>query len=545
VLRWLRVIWETVEPFLALSTLHGRIAAVAFLLSITLLVWKRQWHRRRYITTQSKLGPLGENPSLLSLCEYLHHLILESASFIQDSTAKAVDASEIARDLREDILRVYFFGHQKAGKSSLVNALLGEIVSPAFPGKLTACLVRVRNGSTARMIERWDNGTTEIGSLGSLKKRMARWVESEERPREVIVEIQRDILGSRKTELVDSPGTGSAWNNKHGLSLEDEMVNVAVRSAAIVVVVYRYAAGDVEAHDNLMRQLGMNNVPTVAVCNLDPNWADELAHSSRDIEITIDRAEARLRNLSRAKCYRIAVKGDSNLLRLARRAGGDTVDELRSYLVNLLGDRKALGILQAVRKGHTLIEELFQDTRDQILANQGLFDETERKRLELLDAIHAVRAVLNAGYERGYMGTATGATIGGALGVVGAASAAAVLTVATAGVFLAFVAAGAGLGYIADQRARWRFEKQLGQTWTNLQRCATNTNLVSRAMSKKVSSSTPSEYYCASVLDELDTDLAISLQQMEGYEIYRRSKALEAQLHELWSLFQAHNRNAA
>jgi hypothetical protein len=537
VLRWLRAVWEPIEPLLALSTVQGRISAVLLFAVTALVVWKRRAESQQ-LGRGAAPHVLGPNPSLRTVCEHLAGLISTHQRILGNAQTKQREADGIVENLANDVLRVYFFGHQNAGKSSLVNALLGADVSPASPGKLTACLLRIRRGSSPRMLERWSDGSERERPLAELRKRMERWAVSDERPREVIAEIARDVLGDAKTEFVDTPGTGSAWSDEHGRSIEDEVVNAAVRAAAVVVVVYRHSAGEIEAHDNLLRQFGGNDVPVLAVCNLDPNWAGELIQNKRSIDATIDRIEARMRALARAKCYQVAIQADTNLQKLARRAGADDIASLRTGLSKLLEDRKALGIFQAVRAGKALIEEMLLDVQKNIHRLQPLFDSTERGRLELLDAVANVRSVLNRGYDRGYKATFVGAAVGGAMATWGAVSAAVAMTAATAGVALGFVVVGGAVGFLADQRGRWRFRKQLAAAWTLLQRALTATNLIDRSLAKKVlaASRGVSERQCADLVNQVEMDLVASLEKLEGYDTYRKSKLLEVQLHELWSL---------
>ncbi|MEM9088182.1 MAG: hypothetical protein AAGC93_05500, partial [Cyanobacteria bacterium P01_F01_bin.53] len=73
---------------------------------------------------RKRIDVLGDDPDALTIFEYLQSVITANAAYIPNYSLRETSSKKIVQDLREGVLRVYFFGHQSAGKSSLINALL-------------------------------------------------------------------------------------------------------------------------------------------------------------------------------------------------------------------------------------------------------------------------------------------------------------------------------------------------------------------------------------------------------------------------------------
>jgi hypothetical protein len=517
------------------------------LIALLVAFWKnretQQKSSRTITESKGNVGILGKNPDPLRMCRYLQRLVVENASIIQQSTQRESYVNSIVQDLKDGTLRIYFFGHQNAGKSSLINALIGvDELSPTFPGKMTTCLVRIRWGAKSRLVECYAGDVEDKKrDISRLKKRMEDWarLRIEERPREVIIEIPNNFLESNKIEVVDSPVTGSGWSVRYGSSLEDEIVNSEIKLGAIAVVVYRYMGAEFEAHERLIRYLGSNNIRTIAVCNLDPNWASELEQSKNNIQETIARAEKRLRDEAKAQCYRIAIKSTEHIQELARQENGTTIEELRTFLLELLSDRKIYVVQQAIRRGRDLINELLQETCQYIRKHEPLFTQIEDERKKVFEAILGVRKILNKGYEPAN-GLAWGSLFGTAAGFGLYLVAGSLLSVLPG-----LAALGAGVGGLIDMSQREDFKKRLADEWTTLQGVVTrsakinSTGMISQEVIKKMRSSfsSLSETQHKSILNELETELNANLQKVQGYETYRKNKDLEDRLRELKGYF--------
>ena len=492
-------------------------------------------------------GLLGENPEPLTMCKYLQTLVAHNTPIIQKSDKRQLYVEELVQNLKDGIVRIYFFGHQNAGKSSLINVLLNvDELSPTFPGKMTTCLVRIRWAARSRLVECYSNEVEDRKrEISKLKRKMEEWssLPLEGRPREVIIEIPNKFLESNKIEVVDSPGTGSG-RNRYGKSLEDEIVDSGLKSGALAIVVYRDTSAELESHEKLVRHLGGNNIFTIAVCNLDSNWATELRRNKHNIQRTIARAEKKLRDEARAECYRIAITDEENVKELARQEGGTTIEEFRIFLVELLGDRKKYAERQAIRSGHLLIEELLQETGQYIRQHQPYFNQIEDERKKISEAILGVREVLNKSYK-----PANTAAWGTAVGTASTLITGTALSVVTAGTYFlwaaAGAAAGAAVGYLVDRTEREDFLKRLADKWSRLQQAVvkstkiTSTEMITQEVIKKIraSSSSLSEFQHKSILNELDTELNGNLQKIEGYGTYHSSQDLDEQLRLLKEYF--------
>ena len=124
------------------------------------------------------------------------------------------DLLEIANRLERRILSVALVGQFKRGKTSLLNALIGEEILPTGVLPLTAIVTHVRFGETLNVIVRLQDGTefevsreeihlfaTEAGN-----PKNSRGV------RDILVSYPSELL-AHGIELVYTPGIGSVWTH--------------------------------------------------------------------------------------------------------------------------------------------------------------------------------------------------------------------------------------------------------------------------------------------------------------------------------------------
>uniref|UniRef100_A0A0C1NGN0 Dynamin N-terminal domain-containing protein n=1 Tax=Tolypothrix bouteillei VB521301 TaxID=1479485 RepID=A0A0C1NGN0_9CYAN len=120
------------------------IFTVFFLLFLVIEFWKwkksSQPKASSFASTRSKHDLPGVITPLHKLCESLLNIVTKNAAIIQRPNSEE-DAHNLLQDVRDGVLRIYIFGHQSAGKSTLINALLNSQVSPISSGKMTTCLI--------------------------------------------------------------------------------------------------------------------------------------------------------------------------------------------------------------------------------------------------------------------------------------------------------------------------------------------------------------------------------------------------------------------
>jgi ribosome biogenesis GTPase A len=119
-------------------------------------------------------------------------------------------AAEAAEKLAAEVVYVAVIGEFKRGKSSLINALLGEAVLPTGVIPVTAAPTLVRFGETARAMVRLLNDTELPISLTELEDYITERgnPRNRRRVREVDVDYPSPLLRPGLV-LADTPGTGS------------------------------------------------------------------------------------------------------------------------------------------------------------------------------------------------------------------------------------------------------------------------------------------------------------------------------------------------
>jgi hypothetical protein len=119
---------------------------------------------------------------------------------------------ELRARLRERRLRVLVAGEAKRGKSTLVNALLGQAVLPAGVTPLTAVATTVRYGPAPEVRADFADGRAERFPLSALEDLVTERRNPGNRRHvgSVTVVVDAPVL-AHGAELVDTPGTGSVY----------------------------------------------------------------------------------------------------------------------------------------------------------------------------------------------------------------------------------------------------------------------------------------------------------------------------------------------
>ncbi len=135
------------------------------------------------------------------------------------SIASEIGAVEIADDARalasriaEGLFYVACVGQFKRGKSTLLNAFVGQPLLPTGVIPVTAVITIVRYGPTVRALVHFADGREEAIATDALSEYIAEEKNPENRKRVNVVEVfaPADLLSSGMC-LVDTPGLGSVF----------------------------------------------------------------------------------------------------------------------------------------------------------------------------------------------------------------------------------------------------------------------------------------------------------------------------------------------
>jgi hypothetical protein len=531
-LNWIRIVWDLLEPIL------GAPYVVALLLVVYGLWWILRRRRRHPLPARPSrvASRLGSDPSLLAVCELLGDLTREYAQPLNLSNDLSPEAAAIVDDLRDESIRLYVFGLQNAGKSTFVNALLGHALAPESPGKKTTVVVRIRRGVNSRLTLLWPDGAREENlSPRSLSKRMEHWSEEPRRPREAIIESPLINLGIPHLEVVDTPGTGSAWTVDPTKSIEDEIVDHATRMAAVAAVIYRHNLAELEDHERILKTLGASHIPTLGICNLEAGWAQAYQKKTNEVERVMALAEARLRTLAKAKCYRVDLQENAAIEPLAKSAGACTVSQMRSAVVKFVGEQRDLGVRQALRRCNALISDL-QARADFWIQRAGpVVDSIEKQRAPLANAMTSVLSLLVNPATHGRAATVIGGVGGGAttIAILGTSAAFPPAAPVVLGLAALWAGIGAAVGWFIDGAGVREWRQQLAQALGQLgSACSAATLLVPAAFANRFASLAESIDSIATrkAINELEEEVKRALERNHEYAVFAAAKELSSDL---------------
>jgi hypothetical protein len=135
-----------------------------------------------------------------------------AASGAHSALADLQTVLERQRRAIDEPMRVAFVGKTNAGKSTLMNAFLGEELAPTGNGELTFNVSWLRYGEERRLLIHCIDGSVEeerFESLGQLTRRCEQNREILERIRYIEVQHPNPLL--RRFDLIDTPGLHSFY----------------------------------------------------------------------------------------------------------------------------------------------------------------------------------------------------------------------------------------------------------------------------------------------------------------------------------------------
>lgn len=141
-------------------------------------------------------------------------------SFQLDSLTPGLEAGRSALK-EEGIIDVAVVGQFKAGKSSLLNCLLGRNLLPVGVLPATAVITRMRFGPAERMVVRYQDGRAEEVPLERLAEFVTEKSNPENSKQVAVADLELPFLEPfRGMRLVDTPGLGSVFIHNTRTSLD-------------------------------------------------------------------------------------------------------------------------------------------------------------------------------------------------------------------------------------------------------------------------------------------------------------------------------------
>lgn len=153
---------------------------------------------------------------LLAICHQVLEISQQTGAFEQDRSSTAFDRNELLQGrldrLQEGKLRLGIVGEFSAGKSTFLNALLGDLILPSSIRPTTATIIRLQWGQEPRVDLLFLDGTSQTIAFDDL----ATYVTERRNPQnklgvsEVRIFYPLPLL-QNGVELIDTPGVASLF----------------------------------------------------------------------------------------------------------------------------------------------------------------------------------------------------------------------------------------------------------------------------------------------------------------------------------------------
>jgi hypothetical protein len=271
-------------------------------------------------------------------------------------------------------IRIAIYGEVKAGKSTLLNAIAGAILSPVAFDPLTSAPIRVTYGPQTR----WRLGERTLDDVDELTGLMRA-----ENPAvaEVVVETSLDLLQlGGQVDLIDTPGVGSEERF-------DAVSAATLRGLDAVVLVVRYPALFTQFTRHLMQALENEIGKLFVVWNVDADCADltaqERAHHADTLRARVAGANELYLVDARA-AYRAAQANDA----AGRAASG--IPAFIDGLARFAGSekREVVALREAAKRTHEWLGDAQETMARECAALDGLLS-AARERLDATRASFA------------------------------------------------------------------------------------------------------------------------------------------------------------
>lgn len=305
--------------------------------------------------TQSKITNLTEKQVLAKL-----GLLMEQMK-IQDYSQAANKIKDLIQKVYKKQLIIAFTGHFSAGKSTMVNELIGESVLPTSPIPTSANLVCIQQGESTGYLHTNQNEIFQLQDTTNLDD-----IQEYCRNGEEIVKVELHYPSKELHQDViymDTPGIDSV-DDAHKLSTES-----GLHLADIIFYVMDYNHVQSEQNFVFTKSLVEKGKKVIAVVNqIDKHDDREL--SFQDFKA---QTEAAFKNwgVQIFDFYYTSVK-DQTL-------AGNNLDALKQQIYAIISNKNEIILTNALISAEQIISDQFHDVIEQLKSsfNEEIGDETE------------------------------------------------------------------------------------------------------------------------------------------------------------------------
>ncbi|MET0496159.1 MAG: dynamin family protein [Actinoplanes sp.] len=226
----------------------------------------------------------------MSLLDEVRRLLDRAAGELTDPSVRA--AIVAARRRIDEPLRVAIAGKVKAGKSTLLNALVGEGLAPTDAGECTRIVTWYADGPTYSVTSHLTDGTAESRPFhrvdGAVQINLGRSAEQVDH-----LEVRVPSARLRRHTLIDTPGIGSLSTDVslRTMAFLDAEGEKAAQTDAVIYLLRHMHADDVRFLESFHGDGLANGTPVNAVGVL--SRADEIGGARLDAMEAAARVAAR------------------------------------------------------------------------------------------------------------------------------------------------------------------------------------------------------------------------------------------------------------
>ncbi|KAB7706148.1 hypothetical protein F9802_11185 [Bacillus aerolatus] len=316
---------------------------------------------------------------LLPKLKQLHALLME---YRDEKNAKV--CTELIEKLEKMEYVIAFYGHFSAGKSSMINELMGEQVLPSSPIPTSANIVKLREGELYAKVKFKNQGVKTLGYPYDLKDIQAYCVNGDS-----VDEVEISHRTGQLPEgvvILDTPGIDST-DDAHRISA---LSKLHLADLVFYMMDYNHVQSPVNFEFN--RQLaerGKNNY--LIVNQIDKHIASELSFDefSQRIHRAFDE-----HNLSYDGLYFTSIKDE--------RHPCNQINELKALLSGKISDRQQQIVHHALREALIVAMDFFRkqqqkvrkelDEYEELLVGVDSLEELEEETAELQRQMEAIDA---------------------------------------------------------------------------------------------------------------------------------------------------------